>query len=123
MAISYALPMGVIIFLCWAAFYASYHHSYKKAYWFFEFCHFSAGFFVATFLANIFQSPTLIIFGTLSVGIIWELWEVMRERSKYLKKLFRELKMKQEKMTWSDTVLDLALDIAGALIYVIIVFR
>ncbi len=47
----------------------------------------------------------------------------MRERSKYLKKLFRELKMKQEKMTWSDTVLDLALDIAGALIYVIIVFR
>ena len=123
MVIGFLLPTGVIIFLCWASYFADSHYLYKKVYWFFEFCHLSAGFFVAAFLANILNLPELIVVGTLVVGVLWELYELADERWKYFRKLLGKHETKHHKMTWSDTLLDLALDTLGAVLYTTVILK
>lgn len=90
-----------------------------RHYWFFEALHFLGGFFVAMFFSNFFQSPAAILTGLGVIIFLWELTEYLIAKisrsAKYLKKTF-----KQKNITpgWKDTILDVFLDFAGALVFI-----
>ena|SRR3989344_6773331 len=94
--------------------------SYERGYWFFEALHLLAGFFVAMFWSNFFDTSALVIMATLAVGILWEIWEVIVDRQPKLKNILRKFHITQGKITLQDTTLDLFLDFAGALIFVLL---
>jgi hypothetical protein len=94
--------------------------SYEKGYWFFEALHLLAGFFVAMFWSNFLNTNALVIMATLAVGILWEVWEVIVDRQPKLKNILRKFHITQGKITLQDTTLDLFLDFAGALIFVLL---
>lgn len=109
----------VVIFL--ASTLTSFKISYEKGYWLFEVFHLSAGFFVAMFFSSLFASERLIVLATLAIGVLWEVFELMRSRSRKLDTLLSRLKIKQGKITLPDTLLDLFLDLAGALLFISII--
>lgn len=91
-------------------------------YWFFEFSHFLMGFLIASFLfSSIHISNTKIVSVVLIVGILWEFWEYISYNflsvSRFIKKHFNYFSEKQ--ILW-DTVLDLILDLSGALFFIIL---
>jgi len=117
-------PFGVLIFIFWASVYVSHNYSPRKVYWFFEFCHLSAGFFVTAFLANFFGSTSATITGTFIVGGLWELWEYSRIHWRFMKKLMDDWGLRGDgKMSWPDTMLDLLLDVLGAVLYVHLIVK
>jgi len=92
----------------------------QRHYWFFELLHFLGGFFVAMFLAGLNFSIPHIFIGLASVTFLWELAEYLIDKisgaSKYIKMKFR---LKTTKITRRDTVLDIVLNFAGALLFVL----
>ena len=89
--------------------------------WFFETMHFLGGFFVAMFFSN-FTSSTYLILAYLCIVIfLWELMEILNARIPLLTKFIKKtIKLKLEDITpkWRDTVLDIILDFAGALLFI-----
>ena len=107
-----------LLLLYFSAVYVGCHYPYEKVYWFFEAYHFFGGFLVASFLYNFFQSGTAIVIATFIAGFLWEMWELAIDKSRRLKNFLLKLGFKQAPVTLPDTLLDLFLDTAGALVFV-----
>jgi len=108
----------VILYL--SCVYVSNHFEYKKGYWFFEFSHLAAGFTIAAFLSNFLMATAQIIIGAAFVGLIWEAGEIIIDKSEQIKNFLNKLNIRQGPITFLDTILDLGLDVTGALIFVLI---
>ena len=89
----------------------------KKLYWFYEISHFLAGFVLAGLFVN-FLGEKSVLLAVLTVGIFWEVHEVVVSKNKKIKS-FLENKFKYYIIppTFSDTGLDLFLDVFGAMVY------
>lgn len=94
---------------------------YKDGHWLFEVFHLFAGFFVAMFWSGLIEPETIIVVATVAVGLLWEGWEFFRSRSPKLNAFLSKLNFKQGTITLTDTLLDLFLDIVGALIFILII--
>lgn len=111
------LALLVLIILC--LFVVSLSKYGNKLYWFFELAHFLGGFFMAMFLSNFFSSQLFILLGVFMVGLLWELWELIVNKSNKLQQfLIKHFSYYIDKITWPDTLLDLFLDILGALVFI-----
>lgn len=92
-----------------------------KHYWFFEMLHFLGGFFMAMFLAGLSGSALFILLGLAIISIVWESVEYavakMPRPSGYLKRIFH---LKSVKPKWKDTILDIALNFAGAALFLLL---
>jgi len=90
-----------------------------RHYWFFEALHFLGGLFTAMFFSNFFHSTTLILMGLGIVVFLWESSEIFISKiplsAKYVKKTF---KLRDITPGWRDTILDIVLDFAGALVFI-----
>ncbi|GEM_PF-5810320 len=111
-------PIVSLIILYLACVYTSNNFEYKKAYWFFEFCHLAGGFLVAMFLSNFLKNNPAILLVTFLIGLIWEICELIIDRSTRIQNFLLKFNIRQEPVTLPDTLLDLLLDVAGALILV-----
>lgn len=73
---------------------------------------------MAMFLSNFFSSQSFILVGVFMVGLLWELWELIVNKSNKLQKfLIKYCNYYIDKITPSDTSLDLALDLLGGITY------
>ena len=88
-----------------------------RHYWFLETLHFLGGFFVAMFLSNFTHSWQMILLGLACISFVWELAEYLLVRIKYLSKLFRKEFHTKPEYKLGDTILDLFLNFAGALVF------
>ena len=108
----------VAIFVLDVVFGMYYKFGYRH-YWFFEMLHFVAGLFMAMFLSNFFRSNATVLIGVGVVVFLWELAEYLIAKTprtaKYIKKEFKRKNITPE---WKDTVLDIVLDFAGALVFI-----
>lgn len=95
-------------------FYVGRKFSYNKVHWVFEVSHFIGGFLLAGLFSNFISSSFRIVAGVLIVGILWELWELFVDRQPRLRKKFN-----QGPITLPDTILDLVLDLTGAIIFIL----
>ena len=100
-----------------ACVYASNNFEYKKAYWFFEFCHLFGGFLAAVFLSNFLTVPYIILSAAFLLGLIWEVCELIIDKSQKIKNFLLKFNIRQGPITLPDTLLDLFLDTLGALIW------
>lgn len=91
-------------------------YSYPKVHWVFEAAHFLAGFFLAMFFSNFLFHSWEIIVAVLTVGALWEIWELIAWNIPSLRKRF----IKEGTITIPDTLLDLFLDVLGAMAFVIL---
>lgn len=91
---------------------------YKKSHWLFEVAHLFAGFFVAMFFSGFIGSPVFILLATLATGGMWEIFELIRSRNQKLDTFLSKLNIKQGEITLPDTLLDLFLDLAGAILFI-----
>ena len=87
-------------------------------YWFFEIEHFICGFLLALLLSYFFHSKTIILFGVGILGVIWECFEYsviyLPVISGYLRQF---MPIDIVSLTWQDTLLDIVLNVAGALLF------
>jgi len=92
-------------------------HKGKKLYWLYETSHFVGGFLLAALFLN-FLDKKLILLAVLTIGILWEIYELIITKNKKIKK-FLENKFKYyiTPFTFSDTVSDLLLGFLGAAFY------
>lgn len=92
-----------------------------RFYWFFELSHFIGGFLVAMLLSNFFSEVWLVILGTMTVGLLYEIWEIIIvKNSKISNFLERKFKYYVMGVTPADTLLDISLDFAGVILFVIL---
>lgn len=98
----------------------SWKMKYKDSYWLFEAFHLFAGFFIAMFFSGLLDSDVFIVLTTLAIGIIWEILEFIRSHSRKLDAFLLKFKIKQGKITLADTLLDLFLDLAGAILFLFV---
>src|SRR3989344_6296224 len=112
------LPIVFLAILYLSCVYINNHFEYKKAYWFFEFSHLAAGFLIALFLSNFLPNAISTVILTALVGLIWEIGEIIVDRSDRIKNMLAKLNIRQGPVTVSDTLLDLVLDTSGALILI-----
>lgn len=94
-----------------------------RHYWFDETLHFLGGFFVAMFLSNFTNSWQMILLGLVGISFLWELAEYLLVKIKVLSKLFRKSFHTKPEYKPGDTVLDLCLNFAGALIFILYFMR
>ena len=89
----------------------------KKLYWFYEISHFLGGFLLAGLFINFFGGGMALL-AVLVIGTLWEVHEVVVSKNKKIKS-FLENKFKYHIIppTFSDTGLDLFLDVLGASVY------
>jgi|SRR3989338_1986062 len=113
-------PIIILVFLYFSCIFISNKIEYKKAYWFFEFCHLTAGFLLAVFIFNFTANGLSILLGVFAVGILWEILEIAIDRFNRVKSFLLKFGIKQGPITLADTLLDLFLDIFGALIFLAI---
>lgn len=95
--------------------------NYKDGHWLFEVFHIFAGFFVAMFWSGFIESKALIIVAAVGVGLVWEGWEFIRSHSPKLNAFLSKLNFKQGTITLTDTLLDLFLDLVGAIIFILFI--
>ncbi len=114
-------PIITLAFLYFACIFVSNTFEYKKAYWFFEFCHLAAGFLLAVSISNFTKNNLATLLGVLSIGILWEIWEIIIDHFKRIQKILLKFGIKQGPITLDDTILDILLDTAGALIYLVFI--
>ncbi|MDE2001795.1 MAG: hypothetical protein KGI60_04510 [Patescibacteria group bacterium] len=101
-----------------AATYVGDHFPYDQVYWFFEFCHLLSGMLVAALVAQFTSSAALIVMGTLGVGCAWEIGEFITNYSAWVHRITERFGLRIEPQTFWDTVLDLVLDVVGAVLFV-----
>ena len=117
-----ALSITGVILLYLTCVYIGNHSKYENAYWFFEFCHLACGFLVANFLSFFLATTTQIIMGTFIIGLLWEISEIIVDRSPSIKNRLAKMHIRPGPVTLPDTLLDLVLDIAGAAIFTKLLF-
>lgn len=109
------LAFALLVALYGVNFYIGRRFPYKKVHWFFEVSHFLAGFLLAAFFADFFVSAFDVVLAAVLVGLLWELFEVITDRVSWLRHV-----MKPGPITPADTLLDLILDAAGALLFTVL---
>lgn len=73
------------------------------------------------FVSSFVVSPGTVFGGVVMVGILWELVELIINWSDKIHKfLIKHFNHYVAKVTWPDTLLDLALDFLGAMAYLYI---
>ncbi len=88
-----------------------------RHYWFYELLHFVGGFFVTMFLSNFTNFWQMILLGLVGVSFFWELGEYLLVKIRSLSKLFRKEFHTKPEYKSGDMVLDLFLNFAGALVF------
>lgn len=89
----------------------------RRAYWLFELSHFIGGFILAALFLNFLDKKSVLL-AVLMVSILWEVYELIITKSKKIKKcLENKFKYYITPSTFSDTVLDLLLNVLGAGFY------
>lgn len=89
-----------------------------NAYWFFQTSHLIAGFLVAAALTAYLHTVAALITGSLVIGVLWEVWEFIYDRSAAVKRLAARVGAHHGAFTWGDTFFDLFLDLAGAFFFI-----
>jgi len=93
-----------------------------RHYWFFESLHFLSGFFLAMFLSNFTDSKIFIFLGIATVSFLWEIAEYLigkvPELSINFKKAFSLKKNMNLQPKLQDTILDIILNFAGAVVFI-----
>ena len=93
--------------------------SYKgeRLYWLYKMSHFIGGFLLAALFLN-FLDKKFILSAVLVVGCLWEIYELIINRNKTIKKfLENRFRYYITQSTLLDTVLDLLLNVLGAAFY------
>lgn len=92
----------------------------QRFYGVYEASHFAAGFLLAWLFSSFWENGRLIWLAVMVVGILWEVWEGLIFKNKKIKK-WAQKHLGQRVPSWSgaDTLLDLFLDGAGAMIFLI----
>lgn len=89
----------------------------KKLYWLYESSHFIGGFLLAVLFFN-FLDQKYVLLAVLMVGLLWEIYELIINKNKNIKKFIENnFKYYTTPSTWPDTLLDLFLDVFGAVVY------
>ena len=109
------IPLFSIIILCFLNIVLSYKG--KKLYWLYESSHFVGGFLLAALLFN-FMGKNLVLLTTLIVSFVWEIYELIINRNRKIKRLFEDkFRYHITPSTFSDTILDILLNVLGAVFY------
>ena len=109
------IPLFSIIILVFVNAILSYQG--KKLYWLYEASHFVGGFLLAALFLN-FLDKKLVLLAVLTVGILWEIYELVINKNKNIKKYLKnKFKYYIIPSTFPDTIADLLLDIFGAAFY------
>ena len=89
----------------------------KRLYLLYETSHFLGGFLLAALFLN-FLDKKLVLSAVLTVGILWEIYELVINKNKNIKKYLKnKFKYYIIPSTFPDTIADLLLDIFGAAFY------
>lgn len=84
----------------------------------FKVIHFFAGVFITPVLYGFLGEDLLTILGVLIIGVLWEIWELaVNFYPKLERLLIKYLNYRVSRAVLSETLLDLALDVAGAIFY------
>ncbi|MBI1975288.1 MAG: hypothetical protein HYS57_02930, partial [Parcubacteria group bacterium] len=118
--------VALVVLLAWNFVVGMYFKFGVKHNWFFEVNHFIGGFLLAMVFSNFFHSFWLILVLVLVAGVLWECFEYVTGSvpifSQFLMKIFRVGREDVEyvwKNIWRDTLLDLALALAGASVFLV----
>mgnify|MGYP001608686070 FL=1 len=90
-------------------------------YWFFELSHFLMGFLIASLTYLTFSTNNItVILCVIASSVLWEFWEYVAIKflwlNNFIKKLFN---YHIDKQTFNDTLLDLILDLSGAIFFIV----
>lgn len=89
----------------------------KRIYWLYESSHLVGGFILAALFLN-FLDEKLVLLAVLTIGVVWEIYEIIINKNKKVKKyLENKFKYYITPSTFPDTVLDLLLGFLGAAFY------
>ncbi|OGN01564.1 MAG: hypothetical protein A3I26_00545 [Candidatus Yanofskybacteria bacterium RIFCSPLOWO2_02_FULL_43_10] len=89
----------------------------KRLYLLYETSHFLGGFLLAVLLFN-YLDKNLVLLAILTISILWEIYEFIINKNKKIKKyLENKFRYFITPATFSDTFLDILLNILGALFY------
>ena len=89
-----------------------------KFYWIFELEHFLAGFFIAMFLSNFLFNNINIIALVVSIGILWEIWELIVNKNRNIQRfLIDKFNYYIDRESTANSMRDLLLDFFGVVTF------
>lgn len=109
------IPLFSIIILVSINIILSYREN--KLYWLYEASHFMCGFLLAVLLLN-FLDKNFVLLAILMVSFVWEIYELIINRNQKIKRLFEDkFRYHITPSTFSDAILDILLNVLGAMFY------
>lgn len=112
------LAIAAFLALTMACRYVGAKCAYRRSHWFFELSHFMSGFLVAAIFANFISDKPQIVLATLWIGLVYEIYELAIVKFPSVRKLLTKMHLKMGPITPADTLLDILLDLAGAILFV-----